>query len=36
MAVPLLGRAVQRTMRAIQDEAKLVRDSGWKVEATPI
>jgi putative DNA primase/helicase len=30
MAVPLLGRAVQRTMRAIQGEAKLVRDSGMK------
>jgi putative DNA primase/helicase len=30
MAVPLLGRAVQRTMRAIQAEAKLVRDSGDK------
>lgn len=28
MAVPLLGRAVQSTMRAIQAEAALVRDSG--------
>nr|WP_276589332.1 phage/plasmid primase, P4 family [Sphingomonas sp. GM_Shp_2] len=28
MAVPLLGRAVQDTMRAIQDEAELVRESG--------
>ena len=28
LAVPLLGHAVQRTMRAIQDEAALIRDSG--------
>jgi putative DNA primase/helicase len=28
MAVPLLGRAVQRTMRAIQREAKIVKESG--------
>ncbi len=28
LALPRLGRAVQRTVRAIQDEAKLVRDSG--------
>jgi putative DNA primase/helicase len=36
MAVPLLGRAVQQTMRAIQDEAKLVRESGWKADSAPL
>jgi len=33
MAVPLLGRAVQDTMRAIQDEAEMVRASGVPVPA---
>lgn len=35
-AVPLLGRAVQHTMRAIQDEARAVKDSGWKRDSAPL
>jgi len=35
MAVSMLGRAVQDTMRAIQDEAALVRDSGLPADASP-
>lgn len=36
MANALLGHAVQRTMRAIQAEAKFVRDSGWKRGEAPL
>jgi putative DNA primase/helicase len=36
MAVSLLGHAVQRTMRAIQEEAKFVRESGWKRDEAPL
>jgi putative DNA primase/helicase len=36
MAVPLLGRAVQQTMRAIQDEAAFIRESGWKRDSAPL
>jgi putative DNA primase/helicase len=36
MAVPLLGRAVQDTMRAIQDEAAFVKASGWKRGEAPL
>ncbi|MES2138010.1 MAG: phage/plasmid primase, P4 family, partial [Pseudomonadota bacterium] len=36
MAVSLLGRAVQRTMRAIQDEASFIRESGWKPAEAPL
>jgi putative DNA primase/helicase len=36
MAVSLLGRAVQHTMRAIQEEAAFVRDSGWKRDSAPL
>jgi putative DNA primase/helicase len=34
-AVALLGRAVQSTMRSIQDEAAAVKASGWKPGAAP-
>lgn len=36
MAVSLLGHAVQRTMRAIQEEAKFIRSSGWKPAEAPL
>jgi putative DNA primase/helicase len=36
MAVSLLGHAVQRTMRAIQEEAKFIRGSGWKPAEAPL
>ena len=36
MAVSLLGRAVQDTMRAIQDEAAFVKASGWKRGMAPM
>lgn len=36
MAVPMLGHAVQRTMRAIQDEADFIRDSGVPEEPLEI
>lgn len=36
LAVPLLGYAVQKTIRAIQEEAKFVRESGWKIDEAPL
>lgn len=36
LALPMLGRAVQDTMRAIQDEADLIRASGCPVDPLPM
>ena len=35
LAVPLLGHAVQLTVRQIQEEAKFIRESGWKIDTKP-
>jgi len=36
MAISLLGRAVQDTMRTIQEEAELIRESGIKEDPMPL